>query len=353
MTEQQTIPTSSPIGSEPAALRLGTITLWADDLDMFRRNVRLYEDLGYDLIAVGDAPFAFHDMYLTLGLVAADTTRVRFATAVATPFLRHPVSDALAIATLDDVSGGRATFVLGSGGGVPQGLGVRPATAERTGEYLSAMRTLLRGEPVEWDGSQTGSMNQVHPLPLYMSAYGPKSWSVAGRVADGVLMGVGSSERQLSTLREGVQTVRQAAAEAGRDPDAIDFWVNSHLSVADTREEAIEPVLDFLGSTGAFKLRPKHSMERVPQELHEPLYELRRRYNIKHHALAGGTNGPLVKELGLAEYLAAESAVCGTPDEVLSVLAEFQAAGVTCVLNSVSGTKNPDRVLRRFAELAR
>jgi alkanesulfonate monooxygenase SsuD/methylene tetrahydromethanopterin reductase-like flavin-dependent oxidoreductase (luciferase family) len=327
--------------------------LWANDLDAFREDVRLTEELGYDLLAVGDAPFAFHDMYLSLGIAAAESTSLRLSTAVATPFLRHPVSDALAMATLDDLSGGRMTFVLGSGGGVPKGLGLRPATAQRTGDYLATMRTLLRGEPAAWDETSPAAMNQVHPLPLYMGAYGPKSWRVAGRVADGVLMALGSSPTQIATLREGVETVRQSAAEAGRNPDEIDFWVNSHLSVADTRDEAITSLLDFLATTAAFRLAPKHKLERAPKELHPAIHELRERYSIKHHALAGGPNGPLVKELGLADYLAGEATVCGTADEVLPVLAEYEALGVSCVINSVTGTVNPRQVLRRFAELVR
>jgi alkanesulfonate monooxygenase SsuD/methylene tetrahydromethanopterin reductase-like flavin-dependent oxidoreductase (luciferase family) len=334
-------------------LRLATITLWANDLDAFREDVRAIESFGYDVLTVGDAPFAFHDMYVSLTIAATETTRVMLGTMVGTPFLRHPVSDAGAMASLSDFSGGRAVFTLGSGGGVPQGIGVIPATAEHTGAYLKAMRDLLAGRETTWEGRPVSAMRQVRAVPLLMSAYGPKAQRVAGQVADGAVLAIGSSETQLAALREGVATVREGAADAGRNPDDVEIWVNSHFSVADTWDDAVAPLKDFLATTAAFRLRPKHRMARVPEEFHEAIFELRRRYSMKDHALAGGVNGALVDELGLARVLSGESTVCGTPEEVGKVLDQLEELGVSCVNCSVSGTANPQQALQRFAELVR
>ena len=73
-------------------MRLGSISLWGDDLEAFRRQLRLAEELGYDAIGIGESPSVWQDMCVTLALAAQETSRATLATTVTTPFLRHPAA---------------------------------------------------------------------------------------------------------------------------------------------------------------------------------------------------------------------------------------------------------------------
>ena len=91
------------------------------------------ESLGYDQFWYANEWF-YRDMYVGLTLVAQHTSRMRLGTFVADPYTRHPVMTAIAIASVDDVSGGRAMLLLGASGagveplGIPQ---VKPGEGDR------------------------------------------------------------------------------------------------------------------------------------------------------------------------------------------------------------------------------
>jgi hypothetical protein len=75
------------------------------------------EDLGFDSVWAGDAPFArprFEPLTL-LAAVAARTRRVTLGTAILLPALRHPLLLAHAAATVDSVSLGRVVLGVGAG----------------------------------------------------------------------------------------------------------------------------------------------------------------------------------------------------------------------------------------------
>lgn len=54
-------------------VQLGTILLWGTDIDVFRHQLRLAEELGYSAIGVGDSPAAWQDMYVSLAVAALET----------------------------------------------------------------------------------------------------------------------------------------------------------------------------------------------------------------------------------------------------------------------------------------
>jgi alkanesulfonate monooxygenase SsuD/methylene tetrahydromethanopterin reductase-like flavin-dependent oxidoreductase (luciferase family) len=172
---------------------------------------------------------------------------------------------------------------------------------------------------------------------------------VGGQVADGIVLSVGSSPYQIEAAERNIGIVRGSAREAGRDPDEITFWANTIVSVEDTREEAIRPIEAFLGTTAAFRLRPKHRMEEVPPEHRDALRQFQQRYNVSEHVVVGGANARLVRELGLDDFLAGVSCFAGTPEMVRSTVQEYERIGVTTITCALPGNANPVRTLERFA----
>ena len=85
----------------------------------------LSEALGYRYFWYTDVRFA-RECYLGLAAVAARTKRIHLGTGVTDPYSRHPAITAAAIATLDEMSEGRAVLGLGTGGfSIAAGFGER------------------------------------------------------------------------------------------------------------------------------------------------------------------------------------------------------------------------------------
>src|SRR5271155_2246141 len=115
-------------------------------------RARLAEACGFDAVWLADERF-YREVYAVLAQVALATRRVRLGPCVTDPFVRHPALTAMAIATLDEISDGRAMLGLGAGVSGFAELGIRPSKPPRAiRESIDLIRALLRGEQVDVGG---------------------------------------------------------------------------------------------------------------------------------------------------------------------------------------------------------
>src|SRR5438132_7563303 len=149
--------------------------LWADgDLAFLVEAARQAELTGYDSVWAGDSLLARPrgEPLTLLAAVAGATTRVSLGTAVLLPLLRHPLSLAHALATLDRIANGRLIVGVGPGAELPgthaelTALGL--ASERRVGTMLSAVERVRR----LWRSEEVGM--QLQPRPLRPG--GPASW---------------------------------------------------------------------------------------------------------------------------------------------------------------------------------
>jgi probable F420-dependent oxidoreductase len=189
------------------------------------------------------------DAVVPLAFLAGQTSRIRLGTAVLNiPFL-SPAVAAKQLATLDIVSGGRLEVGLGIGWSQTEYAAVG-APFERRGaraeEFLAALRALWSGEVVSYQGEfyrlpparmAPRPVQRPHP-PLLLGGTARPALRRAGRLADGWVSG---SMADLTRIGESIQVVREAAREAGRDPDRLRFV-----------------------SRGAVKVRPAGRPDRAP-----------------------------------------------------------------------------------------
>jgi 5,10-methylenetetrahydromethanopterin reductase len=151
------------------------------------------EQLGYSRAWCYDAPAVFADIWMTLARAADRTSRIGLGTAVVIPDYRHLMTTAAAVATLAGQAPGR--IAIGLGPGRAQIMhGGKPGLWKDLDAYTVALRALLRGETVEWNGTPH---QLIHPegvvaarpvdVPILLSAEGPKGLEIAARVADGVI----------------------------------------------------------------------------------------------------------------------------------------------------------------------
>ncbi len=215
--------------------------LFADsDLTLVIDAARGAEQAGYDSVWVGDSLLARPrgEPLTLLAGVAGATTRVTLGTAVLLPLLRHPVSLAHVIATLDRIAKGRLVVGIGPGAELPgthaelAALGV--PSDRRVGAMLIGVertRRLLRHE-------ETGLELQPRPFrpggpPFWLGGSGPRMLRLAGGTFDGWL----PFSPTPADYASGLRAVHEAAEEAGRDPDSTETGAYLTVAVADTPAE--------------------------------------------------------------------------------------------------------------------
>ena len=190
---------------------------------------RLAEDAGFESLWVTERYF-HEETFSMLGYLAAVTSDLKLGLGVTNPYTRHPALLAMCSATLDRLCGGR--FLLGLGRSdramIQEHLGIpyhRPRSVLE--ETVTVLRELLGGRRVSGTVGAFRLRNvglALAPvqasLPIYLAAIGPRALRLAGAVADGVLL---NAYVPTNYVRYAVETVHQAAREAGRDPQTIEI----------------------------------------------------------------------------------------------------------------------------------
>ena len=200
------------------------------------------ERLGYDYLWLADERF-FREVYASLTLCALRTERIKLGPCVTDPYSRHPALTAMAIATLDEISGRRAVLGMGAGVSGFRELGIpREKAGVAMREAVELIRRLLAGEAVTYTGSTVrfdGGRLDFRPeradVPVYIASQRPVGCRAAGRVADGAIMQGCVAEPLLAFFQD---TVAKGAHEAGRDPDAVDLVARINVCVHDDRRAA-------------------------------------------------------------------------------------------------------------------
>jgi probable F420-dependent oxidoreductase len=182
------------------------------------------------------------DCFSPLAVVAL-TTHLRVGTAIANVYTRGPATLAMCAAGLAELAPGR--FCLGIGAGSQPivetwngGQFSRPAIRVREmvqflRRALAGERVVLRGETFAVEGFRL-SRPPAGPIPIHVAALRPSMLRVAGTVGDGAILNWLSAE----DVRQSVRVVREAAAQAGRDPETLEITARLFLCPDPSTQEA-------------------------------------------------------------------------------------------------------------------
>ncbi|HBY97731.1 MAG TPA: hypothetical protein DEP84_27950 [Chloroflexi bacterium] len=206
--------------------------------------VQLAENLGYDFAWIPDQTF-FHDPYAIMAALALATDRIQIGMGVTNPYTRNPGMAARGIATVDEMSNGRAHLGVGAGNRKellnPLGLDSSHA-GPKCREFVEVVRALLSGEVANVQGKYyqaVGVRMDIETRPdilLYIAGRGPYVLQAAGEVADGVIIGGLCTPKGIEYAWE---QVRKGATRSGRDPQRMEAvsWVTIHIT--EDREAAL------------------------------------------------------------------------------------------------------------------
>ncbi len=158
-------------------------------------HARIAESLGYSRAWFYDSPPLYPDVWVQLCRAADRTQTIGLGTGVIVPHLRHPMVNASAVATLVSAAGlERVAIGIGSGFTGCVSMGRRPLKWSYVADYIRALRALLRGEEIEWDGGVAKMLHwpgfgAARPIevPFVIAAAGPKGIEVARELAQGVM----------------------------------------------------------------------------------------------------------------------------------------------------------------------
>lgn len=220
----------------------------------------LVEDAGFDRLGISCVAL-WPDTYQLQALIAAKTKRIHIGSMVTNPYTRHAAVHASALATLQEISGGRAFCGMGVGAGLEE-FGIdypRPVNTLR--ETVSAIRGLLSGEAVSQDG-HTVTLRSTSllrppktPVPIAIGTRSPGVMKLAGEVADIALVGARHLTPEIVTRYRG--WIAEGAARVGRDVEAIEVLPRVTLCVSEDEDLAVDSVkrfaahyLDILGDQG-------------------------------------------------------------------------------------------------------
>jgi 5,10-methylenetetrahydromethanopterin reductase len=302
--------------------------LLPEALDSVARNAKFADANGFDLLYVPDMQSTHRELYTTLAVVGGSTTRARVGSGVTNPLTRDPAVVASAFATLSEYTGGRAFIGLGCGDSALRNIGLQPAKLKDLEHFIDAVRALLTEGRATFEGRELTLpwWKNALPVPIYMSAHGPKSLELAGKIADGVIVGYGLTD---SAVDQALSLIHRGARESARQQGIPDVWFLAHTNLGGDNRSAVEAIATTLAVSGNI-LISHGTLDAIPKRHILAFQELASAYDYSQHAAssARSKNAILIERLGLLDYLAARFSVAGTTEACVDRLTDLKRLGV-------------------------
>jgi len=303
---------------------------------------RLAEEQGFEYVWAWDSHVLWQEFFTVFALIAANTGRVRMGPCVTNPATRDVTVTASALATLQEVSGGRMDMGMGRGDSARRVIGKSPVTVGRAERATRIIKDLAEGREVDYDGTKLQlKWSEGHRLPVWMAAYGPKALRACGRVADGLIMQLADPY----ILEWSLQYIREGAEEAGRRFEDIKIQVAAPGYITDDPARAREQVRWFpaLVSNHVVDLVKRYSTTNLPQELTDYI-KAREHYDYSDHGRTGAEHAEFVTDEVVDRFC-----VIGTPEQVTEKLRELEALGMDQFnIYSMVEDPGPEGIIRDF-----
>ena len=304
-------------------------------LDEIVKLVKLAEDVGFEYTWITDH-YNNKNVYSALALIADATETIKLGPGVTNPYVRSPAISASAIATIDEISEGRATFGMGPGDKATfDALGIewtKPVTTIRNA--LDDITTLLAGGKTE-AGAQLGGVKAVQDaIPMYMGAQGPKMLETAGEIADGVLINASNPldyEAAMPMIKAGIEK-----AGGDKDFDVAAYTATSIGTDSEAAKNAARIVVAFIAAGSPPPVLERHGL---PADF---------------SAKVGGclAKGDFGGAIGAVDDAALEAfSVCGTPDEFIPKIEALAEMGVTQYVAGSPVGKNVEESIKLLGDV--
>jgi 5,10-methylenetetrahydromethanopterin reductase len=313
-------------------------------------HVRLAEELGYEHATFIDSQALSRDCVAMMTLAAAHTGRIRLGPGVTQPYTRHMSVLANSVATIDELSGGRAFLGIGAGMSSTGVLRKEPRPLAELASAVQFFRDFTGGKDATWQGVTVHSEWSRRQIPVIIGADGPRGMRQAAAVADGVFLpGV---RKDLFAWR--VPRLREGAAAGGRTLEDLEVWTRTMVCVDDSLERARQEVRSY-AATCAFSLYlgvlrwPTPDAEELkdvlPPALVDEITRLGKRYDYYQHEKRGAPHAA-----DLSDELIDAFVFCGPPDRCAERIRELRGAGVDRLSMVLYALSDKRQRMRRFVD---
>lgn len=309
-----------------------------------RELVQHAERLGYANVWLGDSQNIWRESSVTLGAAAVGTSSVVLGTGVTNTVTRHRSVLASTWATLHELTAGRVALGVGVGDSSMFTMGMRPARLADLERAVTDLRCLFRGEEAREESSDAAYrlayVGEPLDVPIYVAASGPKILRLAGRIADGVIVLVGTHPRFVDAA---LQTVAAGAEESGRTLADLHLvlWTPTAIDADATRAR------DLVRSHVArVAMRPLPAA--VDAEQQAAVERIRTAYDYYEHMQTAATHSNLVPD-SLVDLFA----LAGTAEECAATLTRLKGTGIDQVatIPYVAPGENRADTMATFAEV--
>ncbi|MCC6146711.1 MAG: LLM class flavin-dependent oxidoreductase [Anaerolineaceae bacterium] len=179
------------------------------------------EQKGFASCWAADQGLDCRDVFVTLTAIVQKTSKIKVGTGITHPYTRHPAVTASAIASIDELSNGRAFLTVSAGGidtFIPMGL-ERPKPIAATRELIEICRALFSGKRVSYQG-KLFQLNDAYmdsgkaDIDIWLAGRGPQMLALGGEIADGVLLDFIHKD----FLLDNINMVRKGMDSSGNKP---------------------------------------------------------------------------------------------------------------------------------------
>ncbi|WP_165958740.1 LLM class flavin-dependent oxidoreductase [Actinomadura sp. KC345] len=267
------------------------------------------ESAGLWGIGIGDSP-NYGELYSACTDALGATSSLVVSTSVTNPVTRHWSVHASAVRALTSAHPGRFRLGFGRGDSAVRTFGLRPASLAGLEEF---------GRSVADSARASG----VAPF-LLVAASGPATARTAGRVADGVIAGVGADPVALRTIRDRAH----AARGAGAAPPEV--WASVRIAIGRDDDEVRglrRRLVPRAVSASHFAFASTFEGKNVPEEYAGVLAERYSGYDYGSHGRSGATSNATMfaDRPDIEDYLLDRFAVVGRADDCRARLEDLSA----------------------------
>src|SRR3984957_8923625 len=282
---------------------------------------RQAEDAGFEYGWMFDSHVLWMEPYPLMTMMALNTKRMRLGTCVTNPATRDLTVTASLFATLNLISGGRMELGIGRGDSSRRVMGKKPVSWSQLETAVKEFRDLTSGKEVLHDGQPTRIVWAKDSPPVWIAGYGPKVLSMAGRVADGIILQFADP----ALVEWCMSVVNEGAKAAGRDPKSIEVMAAAPVWVSEDLKMARERVRWFpaLVSNHVMDLIRQYKPEDLPPAL-TAFVQDRGSYNYQHHCEVGSDNADFVSDEVIDRFC-----LVGSAEAHRKKLQELANVGVT------------------------
>jgi probable F420-dependent oxidoreductase len=301
------------------------------------------EEHGFDYVWTFDSHLLWQEPYVIHSRILAETRTIKVGPMVTNPATRDWTVTASTFATLNEMYGNRTVCGVGRGDSAVRVINGAPTTLKTLREAIHVIRELGNSRPVEYKGATLQfPWSKGSQLEVWVAAYGPMALKLAGEAGDGFILQLAD----VDIAEWMIQTVRTAAANAGRDPMAVKFCVAAPMYVGSDVDHMRDQCRWFGGMVGnhvADIVAKYGSDSAVPQALTDYIAG-RQDYDYNEHGRAGN-----VHTLFVPDEIVDRFCVLGTAEQHIEKLEKLKALGVTQFAGYLQHD-NKEETLRIYGE---